>query len=85
MTWQWPAFAFFDVALYAFHDHLTIKEDIRKNSIRIIINRESKNKRLPSNKFVALPVVVVIRLEASSSDSRKLVISNSELMTDEVS
>lgn len=34
---------------------------------------------LSTERFVALPVVVVILLEASSSDSRKLVVSRSEL------
>lgn len=43
------------------------------------------NTNIPNKRLVALPVVVVIRLEASSSDSRKLVVSSSELITDEVS
>jgi hypothetical protein len=34
---------------------------------------------LSTDRLVALPVVVVILLEASSSDSRKLVVSRSEL------
>ena len=36
-------------------------------------------------KFVALPVVVVILLEQSSSLSKNEVVSNSELITDAVS
>lgn len=49
----------------------------------IIIKLYIKNKNydnLPLEMLVARPVVVVIRLEASSSsDSKKLVVSNSEL------
>lgn len=36
-----------------------------------------------TDRLVALPVVVVMRDEASSSDSRKLVVSRSELSMDD--